>query len=83
MPDQERATAFNKGSACFELGGLIVTAAEIDYKEGKVRLVVGRPGFPNVTRTLEAGGAILFETPDDGVIEVRVLRFRDWVPNKK
>jgi len=35
----------------------------------------GQPGFPNVRRSLRIGGAILFETPDDGVIEVRVFGF--------
>ena len=39
-----------------------------------MELVVGRIGFPNLERSLQVGGAVLYETPDDGLIELRVTR---------
>lgn len=54
-----------------DLGQLILSAREGD--RNVVSLVVGRPGLPNVAKMLNLGDAILFETPDDGLLEVRVL----------
>ena len=36
--------------------------------------MVGRVGVPSVERTLKVGGAIFFETLDEGLFEVRVLQ---------
>jgi hypothetical protein len=38
-----------------------------------VDFVVGRIGLPSLTRTLKLGDAVLFETPDDGIFEIRVI----------
>lgn len=69
--EQERLTVQERNSVQAKLGGLIVTAAQTLMDS--VDLVVGRPGFPNVEKTLRVGRAILFETPDQGLFEVRVL----------
>jgi len=53
------------------IGQLVISAPDI--LNGRVDLVVGRAGYPNVGKNLRAGGAILFETPDAGLLEVRVL----------
>ena len=69
---ESQLTIPKQGSVRTELGKLIISAADFDGRT-RVALVVGRVGFPNVTKALQAGGAVLFETPDDGLIEVRVL----------
>jgi hypothetical protein len=51
-------------------GGIIVSATETSID--RATLVVGRPGFPNIERTLSTGGVVLFET-SDGLFEVRVM----------
>ncbi len=40
----------------------------------KSEVVVGSPGLPNVKEELLVGDAVLFETPNDGVFELRALR---------
>jgi hypothetical protein len=56
---------------------LIISVADVDYHElGTVDIVVGRVGIPSVERTLRVGGAIYFETLDQGLFEVRVLHIR-------
>ncbi|MDP1990660.1 MAG: hypothetical protein Q8K00_06505 [Syntrophales bacterium] len=57
-------------------GALIVSVAsviDLDNKSRAVDLVVGRVGVPGVERTLKVGGAIYFDTRDEGVFEVRVM----------
>ena len=60
-----------KRSVRTNLGGLIVSVIDVDSRE--VQCVVGRVGFPSVERTLKVGGAVLFETPDEGLFEVRLM----------
>lgn len=76
MSEEETITINRYCSERVQLGRLIISAAHVTMRD--VDLVVGRPGFPNVARTLRTGGAILFETPDEGVIEVRVMRIRGY-----
>ncbi len=35
-------------------------------------IVVGHPGLPNISQTLELGDAVLIETINDGILEVRL-----------
>jgi hypothetical protein len=70
--ETEELSVFELGSQDSRIGGLIVSAADIS--SGHVELVVGRVGYPNVEKTLRTGGAVLFETPDAGLLEVRVLK---------
>lgn len=35
--------------------------------------VIGYPGIPNVRQTMRNGDAVLLETPQDGIVEVRVI----------
>ena len=69
--DQERVVVNERDSAQTELGGLIVSA--VHTFSDRVDLVVGRPGLPNIETTLRVGGTVLFETPDEGIFEVRVF----------
>jgi len=71
MMRQERIVVMEHSSAQAELGGLIISAHRT--LSSQVELVIGRPGLPNIEKTLGTGGAVLFETPDDGLFEVRVL----------
>jgi hypothetical protein len=41
-----------------------------------VELVIGAPGLPNVKKSVELGDAILYQTPEFGVIEIRVAEIR-------
>jgi hypothetical protein len=59
-----------RDSMITKMGGIIVSAAQINYSDA--RLVVGRPGLPNLSSELTVGGAVLFETPE-GLFEIRVL----------
>ena len=44
------------------------------WSQSSADFVVGRPGLPNVEKKLGLGGAILFETPDEGMLDVRVMQ---------
>jgi hypothetical protein len=69
--DQEKYTVMSRDSTQSELGHLIIT---LRHTDGDVaRIIVGRPGMPNVVKDLRLGNAVLFETPDEGTFEVRVL----------
>jgi hypothetical protein len=68
--DQETIEVRERSSSQAQKSGIIVTAAETSSYQAK--LVVGRPGFPNVVKALEPGGALLYETPD-GLFEIRVM----------
>lgn len=50
---------------------LIITATEIN--DGYSSLTIGYPGLPNAYKDLELGETVLFETPDEGLIEIRSL----------
>src|SRR5690242_1970377 len=53
-----------------KIGKLIISVQETD--SSTVSFVVGRTGFPNVVcRDAKLGEVVLFETPDDGIVEVR------------
>jgi hypothetical protein len=67
---QETIIVKENNSTQAELGGIIVSA--VATYSGHARLVVGRPGLPNVESDLTVGGAVLFETPD-GLFEARVM----------
>jgi hypothetical protein len=68
---QERIEVSSGTSEVAELGGLVITAR--GTAPDGATLVVGRPGLPNLVQRLSLGDALLFETPDSGIIEVRVL----------
>jgi len=71
MP-QERVTVREHTSAQTKMGGLIITVYRANLYNAHV--IIGRPGQPNVDREqLRTGGAVLFETPDEGLFEVRIL----------
>lgn len=44
-----------------------------DYENAGGIFVVGYPGLPNAVQLMDVGDAILFETPDKGIIEIRLL----------
>ena len=71
--ESETLSVDDQGSTHSNLGQLILSISELRRHDGAVEFVVGRIGFPNVSRKMRTGGAILFETPDEGLIEVRVL----------
>jgi hypothetical protein len=78
MPDQENsldleeeALVQRSSSERFSLGRLIVSVRESD--NDAALLILGRPGFPNVERRLRVGDVALFETPDQGLLEVRLM----------
>jgi hypothetical protein len=71
MMAQDRAVVHEHNSAHVKLGGLIISARRTSSE--RVDIVVGRPGLPNVEKSLKTGEAVLFETPDTGLFEVRLL----------
>jgi hypothetical protein len=49
-----------------------------DFKDAKPEytdLVIGAPGLQNIKREMQLGDAVLYQMPDYGVVEVRVVRF--------
>lgn len=68
---QETLTIQYLNSAQSELGNLIMTARSISLSSANI--VIGRPGMSNLERELTIGDAVLIETPDEGVLEVRLL----------
>jgi hypothetical protein len=71
--DAEIVDVDDRGSAHSKFGQLIVSIPELSTHLGTLELTVGRVGYPNVSRKLRAGGALLFETHDEGLFEIRVL----------
>lgn len=71
---QEQLVIEKKSSKLAKLGGLIVTLRKTSVHD--VDLIIGSPGFPNLERTLQLGDAVLFETPEAGLLEVRVMSIR-------
>lgn len=51
--------------------GIIVSLREL--YTNKALLVIGSPGLPNVTNEFQVGEAVLFETPNEGLIEIRYV----------
>jgi hypothetical protein len=58
-------------SAMANFAPLIVTLRTADRRECEI--VVGYPGLQNVARTLSTGDALLFETPNNGILEIRLM----------
>jgi hypothetical protein len=70
----ETITINEDSSTHAKFGGLILSITNVDEQRPRTAdVVVGRIGYPNVTRTLAAGGAILYETPDQGIFEIRLM----------
>lgn len=51
---------------------LVVSLRGIRSNDMRCETIVGYPGLPNVNGWLGVGDAILYETPEDGLLEVRV-----------
>ncbi|MFA5877742.1 MAG: hypothetical protein WC880_05305 [Candidatus Paceibacterota bacterium] len=60
-----------KNSARTDIANLIVSV-RIIYPN-HFEIVVGSPGLRNVVADMNIGDAVLFETPNDGILEVRAL----------
>ena len=54
-----------------DIGNLILSV-RTTYPS-RCEVVIGRPGQPNVLETMKLGETVLYETPDDGIIEVRLV----------
>ena len=68
---RELITIQNKQSGLPEFTSLIISVRAI--RPGDSDVVVGFPGLPNVTKNLENGDAVLFETPLEGTLEARMI----------
>ena len=53
------------------LDNLIISVREIGAYTATI--VIGRPGFPNAEQKLRLADAVLYETPEDGTLDIRVL----------
>lgn len=57
-----------------EESGLIISIPEKDFaKNETVKLTVGFPGIPNVSKSLSVGETIIFDAGIKGTYEVRLL----------
>ncbi len=62
---------YDGSSEILDIGNIIISA--VATYSNRAILAVGSPGLPNVKEELYTGDTVLFETPSDGVFEVRVL----------
>jgi hypothetical protein len=60
-----------EGSGLPKFGNIIISVKDIT--NGICNVLIGYPGLPNVNRKMSIGQTVLFETPMDGVLEVRVF----------
>ena len=76
--NHEKISIGKNDSVLCELGTLVISVKSIFYRENDlfVPIILGRPGAPNVEKVLGIGDAVLFDTPDDGLLEVRALNIR-------
>ena len=68
---QSTITVEDNSSEQADLAELIVTVRKATGKKSEV--LVGYPGLESIAREMYTGDAILFETPNDGVLEVRIM----------
>jgi len=68
---QETISVYKSKSSRVELGGIIISLRDSSSSECEV--VLGHPGLPNVVQTMKNGDAALYETTQDGIIEVRAI----------
>ena len=61
----------NESATLVDFADLIVTVRKLIGRQCEV--LVGYPGLPGVVKNMRTGDAVLFETPKDGVLEVRVM----------
>lgn len=67
--ESEEVTIYQGKSHRSTSSSLILSARNL--RNGFVNIVVGRAGMPNLVKEIEVGDAIIYETPDSGVLEVR------------
>jgi hypothetical protein len=67
---EEYVKAYVGLSFASRIGHVIISLRDADFSS--ISFVVGRTGFPNVVcNDAKLGDAVLFETPDDGIVEIR------------
>lgn len=71
---QQRLTVTSGNSEISQVGGLVLSLRTATFENADV--VIGSPGQRNVLKSLSLGDAVLFESPTDGILEVRVLALR-------
>ena len=70
--NQERLSTYAYDSA-ISSSGLVIVTHRGQTQAGLHRLTIGSPGLPNLTRNVELGEALIFETATDGMYEVRLI----------
>ena len=68
---EEKVTVKASSSAKVSLGCLILSVRDTDNEAAVV--VIGSTGLPNVIKKMAPGDAVLFESPTDGILEIRAL----------
>ncbi|MEW8355838.1 MAG: hypothetical protein AB2665_18705 [Candidatus Thiodiazotropha sp.] len=68
---QQTVKLSEKTSSTIDSSGIIVSARTTYGSHCDI--VIGYPGLPNVVKQMHVGDAVLYETPAEGVIEVRAL----------
>jgi hypothetical protein len=70
---QSSITIEGNTSGQTDFGNLIISLRSTSTASGCVA-VIGHPGLPNVVEKMHNGDAVLFETPEDGILEIRAIR---------
>ena len=78
QPTQVSVKVETGKSKTVAVGGLVISVKRSDYEF--TELVIGRPGLPNLPKVLGLGDAVLYETPTDGLVEVRAMEQSQFGP---
>ena len=68
---QSTITVSANSSATVDFAPLVVTLRQVPGPTCEI--VVGYPGLKNVTDSMSTGDILLYETPNDGILEVRLM----------
>ncbi len=55
-----------------EFGNFILSIRQVTYTSCLV--IIGYPGLPNLSKKMELGDVVLYETVEDGILEIRVTK---------
>ena len=69
--EQTDITIDHNSSQRIDIANIIVSVRGINA--GQAMVVIGSPGLPNKFEEMFTGDAVLFETPSDGILEVRAM----------
>lgn len=78
QPTQVSLSIATGKSKVIAVGGLVISVKKSNTEI--TQLVIGCPGQMNLSKELGLGDAVLYETPTNGLVEVRLMETSDYDP---